>query len=56
MARKIIQGYCDQRNIDTNGYNLCDYFKSKRKKSKPSCKSCKCFHAILNLLNKTKKN
>lgn len=41
-------GYCDQRNIATDSSNLCDYFQSKRKKSKPQCQNCKHFQIIKN--------
>ena len=52
MPRKNNQGYCDERSIDVQELNLCDYFNGKRKNSKPCCKNCTHFH----LLEVCKKN
>ena len=51
--RKIIQGYCDKREINMEGHNLCDYFRAKRRNSKTRCQSCRYF-LIENLFDKTK--
>ncbi len=44
--RKNVKGYCDERRIDVQEENLCDYFHGKRKNSKPMCKNCTHFHTI----------
>lgn len=52
MPRKNSKGYCDERTIDVQELNLCDYFHGKRKNSKPCCRNCTHFH----LLEVCKKN
>lgn len=43
---KNSKGYCDERTIDVQKLNLCDYFNGKRKNSKPSCRNCTHFHLL----------
>ena len=44
--RKNGDGYCDERALDRQELNLCDYFHSKRKNSKPCCRNCVHFHLL----------
>jgi hypothetical protein len=56
MARhKNAKGYCDERSIDVQELNICDYFHGKRKNSKARCRNCIHFHVLdLNAENETK--
>ena len=52
--RKNAKGYCDERAIDVSELNLCDYFKGKRRGSKPACRNCVHFHQSESSLKKKK--
>jgi hypothetical protein len=55
--RKNAKGYCDERCIDVLELNLCDFFKGKRRNSKPACRNCTHFHLIeVAIKNKNKNN
>jgi hypothetical protein len=58
MARrcKNAKGYCDERSIEVLELNLCDYFKGKRRNSKPACRNCVHFHLIELSVKKNKEN
>ncbi len=57
MARKKnAKGFCGERILEVLEQNLCDYFKGKRRNSKPLCRNCVHFHLIEGSTNKTKKN
>ena len=44
--RKNAKGYCDERSIDVQESDLCDYFQGKRRNSKARCRSCIHFHVL----------
>lgn len=44
--RKNAKGYCDERSIDVQELDLCDYFSGKRRNSKARCRNCTHFHVL----------
>ncbi len=44
--RRNLNGYCDERSIQTFEMNLCDYYNGKRKSNKPLCRNCTHFHIV----------
>lgn len=43
---KNAKGYCDERSLDVQELNVCDYFQGKRRNSKARCRNCVHFHVL----------
>lgn len=53
--RKNAKGFCKERILHVFELNLCDYFKGKRRNSKPACRNCVHFE-LAESSTKIKKN